>query len=400
MTDTQNQTVVGLFDDFPQAQAVARTLEDQGFNSNEISIVANDARGEYASKDGETHTGDTAAGAGKGAAIGGVAGLALGLAALAIPGIGPVVAAGPLATALTGAGIGAVAGGLIGALTNMGVPEEDAHYYNEGVRSGGALVMVKASADRARRAADILEGAGAENVDENGRPAVDTMSSRTDRTTTAPPVPNEAMPYAPSVGSPVAGEREVTIPVAEERVDVGKRTVSRGGVRVFSHVAEQPVTQNVDLREEHVRVDRRPVDRDASEADFQDRTIEVRETGEEPVITKRNRVVEEVVVGKDVTSRTQQVNEQVRRTEVNVEKMPDTAAAPRTRAVGSSDYYDESSPAYLYGTTMASDPRYRGKDWSAIEPHVRRDWEARGEGAWESAKDSIRRAWDKVTGRT
>ncbi|MDQ6707178.1 MAG: general stress protein [Acidobacteriota bacterium] len=164
MADTNIKTVVGLFDTFTEAQQVARDLEQQGFSRADISIVANDATGEYAAEG----LADAGSGAGTGAAIGGAAGLALGLVALAIPGVGPIIAAGALATALTGAGIGAVAGGLIGALTHMGVPEDEASYYNEGVKQGGALVMVRAEGDRADRAASILERSGAENVDERG----------------------------------------------------------------------------------------------------------------------------------------------------------------------------------------------------------------------------------------
>ncbi len=391
MTDPQtssNQTVVGLFDNFSEAQAVARDLEQEGFARGDISIVANDATGEYASKTGEGHTGDTVSGMGKGAALGGAAGLALGLAALAIPGIGPIVAAGPLATALTGAGIGAVAGGLIGALTNMGVPEEDAKYYSEGVREGGALVMVKASGDRAHRAATILERSGAANVEENSGTAVPKTT----------PAKTSAKPLASGARANVTGDREVTLPVVEEEIAVGKRAVSKGGVRVFSEVTEKPVQESVNLRDEHVHVERRPVNRDASEADFQnfqEGTIEVRETAEEPVVSKRKRVVEEVVVGKDVTSRTEQVSDKVRRTDVKVEKI---GASESGRAASGADY-NESSPGYLYGSSLANDARYRGKEWSAIESDVRRDWDSRGEGTWESAKDSVRRAWEKMTGQ-
>ncbi|MDQ2898196.1 MAG: general stress protein [Acidobacteriota bacterium] len=171
MAHTNTKTVVGLFDTFTEAQQVARDLQRRGFSREDISVVANDATGEHANAD------PADAGAGTGAAIGGVAGLALGLVALAIPGVGPIIAAGALATALTGAGIGAVAGGLIGALTHMGVPEDDASYYSEGVKQGGALVMVKAEGDRADRAASIIERSGAENVGEHGATGTDTAGS-------------------------------------------------------------------------------------------------------------------------------------------------------------------------------------------------------------------------------
>jgi uncharacterized protein (TIGR02271 family) len=121
-----------------------------------------------------------------------------------------------------------------------------------------------------------------------------------------------------------ATDGDVAIPVVEEELQVGKREVNRGGVRVYSHMTERPVEENVQLREEHVRVQRNPVNRPASEADFQafkEGTIEVTETAEEAVVSKQARVVEEVVVGKDVIERTQTVRDSVRKTDVEVEEV-------------------------------------------------------------------------------
>src|SRR5687768_12987303 len=159
------KTVVGLFDSFEQAQNVVQELANNGFQHADISLIANDARGEYAKYRQVGSTESAAAeGAGAGAVgggvLGGVLGLLVGVGALAIPGIGPVLAAGPLAaalgtagaSALVGAGIGAAAGGIIGALVGAGIPEEDAGFYAEGVRRGGTLVLVKASDDMANRA--------------------------------------------------------------------------------------------------------------------------------------------------------------------------------------------------------------------------------------------------------
>jgi len=114
------------------------------------------------------------------------------------------------------------------------------------------------------------------------------------------------------------------IPVVEEEVSIGKREVERGGVRVRTEVQERPVQEQVNLREEHVRVERRPVDRPASEADIaraqQAGTIEVREKAEQPVVQKQARVVEEVRVGKEATERTETVRDTVRKTDVQVEE--------------------------------------------------------------------------------
>jgi hypothetical protein len=106
-----------------------------------------------------------AAGAVTGGVVGGAAGLAASLMGLAIPGIGPIIAAGPIVAMLTGAGVGAVAGGLIGGLTDMGVSKPDAEYYAESVRRGGALVTVRADDSRAERAAEVMREHGAIDIE-------------------------------------------------------------------------------------------------------------------------------------------------------------------------------------------------------------------------------------------
>jgi uncharacterized membrane protein len=155
-------TLSALYDNATDAQNAVRDLVNNGFSRENISVVASNAAGEYAEYEGEvTPEGETLDGAATGAVLGGMAGLVVGLAALAIPGIGPVLAAGPLASALVaagvGAGVGAAAGGLIGALVDMGVDEEQATYYAEGVRRGGTLVTVQADDHRVDEAIDILD---------------------------------------------------------------------------------------------------------------------------------------------------------------------------------------------------------------------------------------------------
>lgn len=165
------KTIVALYDDIDTARYVIQELVDSGFTNNQISLIANDASEEYSryfdedtsrNFDEEVDSG-AGVGAGIGAVIGGLGGLVVGLGALAIPGIGPVIAAGPLATAvsaLAGAGIGAVAGGvtggLLGALVDMGVPEEQAGYYTEGVRRGGTLLVLQADEMMHDRAVEIM----------------------------------------------------------------------------------------------------------------------------------------------------------------------------------------------------------------------------------------------------
>src|SRR5579871_3356010 len=151
-------TISRLYDNYADARNAVAGLEAAGVPHSEISIVANNSDNWYAGnkvdrdRDGVDDRAEGAgAGAGIGAGVGGAAGLLAGLGLLAIPGIGPVVAAGWLASTALGAAAGAATGGVIGALTQAGVSKEDAPLYAEGVRRGGTLVSARvADADRAR----------------------------------------------------------------------------------------------------------------------------------------------------------------------------------------------------------------------------------------------------------
>lgn len=295
------KTVIGLFSNMNEAQNVVRDLVASGIERDDIGFMANEKQAAPAAADTSREGSDVAsgalAGAGTGAAIGGVAGLALALAPLAIPGIGPIVAAGPIAAALTGAGIGAVAGGLIGGLTKLGVPEEHAHYYAEGVRRGGILVTVAADDEReAEAAVAILRRHGAMDIDERAS-------------------------EWKKQGWQGRFEAERTIPVTEEELVVGKRNVEQGGVRIYSRVIEQPVSERVELEEEHVDVERRPANRPASADAFREQSFEMHERAEQPVVEKRARVVEEVKVGKKKSKSARTVQDTVRKTDVEVERV-------------------------------------------------------------------------------
>lgn len=119
-----------------------------------------------------------------------------------------------------------------------------------------------------------------------------------------------------------ANEGETVIPIVEEQLRIGKRTVESGAAQVATTVTEKPVTETVNLREEHVTVERRPVDRAVKNAPaaFKEGTIEIAEMAEVPVVSKEVRVVEEVVVGKNVTERTETVSDTVKKTEVSVDE--------------------------------------------------------------------------------
>lgn len=207
------------------------------------------------------------------------------------------------------------------------------------------------------------------------------------------------------------------IPVVQEDIQVGKRQVLRGGVRVYSRIVEEPVEENIELREERVRVERRPVDRAASEADLsagQQQVIEVQEYAEEPVVAKQARVVEEVRVGKDVSQRTETVRDKVRHTEVNVEQTPGAQGAGgatfddsdfrsdfQKRYASSGGSYETYLPAYRYGYDVGSDARYKGRSFDDVESDLRTDYGRRyPNSTWERMKDAVRYGWDKVTGKT
>lgn len=144
------RTITRSYDNYETAAAVVENLEAAGISSSDISVVGRDER----AKDS-----NAAEGAGIGAGVGGAAGLLAGLGMLAIPGIGPVVAAGWLASTAAGAVAGAAAGGLVGSFTSAGVDEDEAHYHAETVRRGGTVVSVKAPDAHAAAAEAIMDGA-------------------------------------------------------------------------------------------------------------------------------------------------------------------------------------------------------------------------------------------------
>jgi len=213
---------------------------------------------------------------------------------------------------------------------------------------------------------------------------------------------------------------EGQLDVVEEQLEVGKRAVEKGGVRVHRTVEERPVEEKVNLREEHINVERRPTDRPVTAADeqaFKEGTIEVTETQEQPVVSKTARVVEEVLVNKDVNERTETVRDNVRRSDVQVERIEGQQTSQtmgQTNIRGWNEYdtdfrqnfqqsqyakqyqYDQIAPAYRYGYDLASDNTNYSGDWNTIETNARTRWEQRNPGTWERFKDSIKYAFEKV----
>ncbi len=264
------KTVTGLFSTMAQAQQAKQTLVTQGFVASDIDVVA---------ENGNATSAMPQSTAGSGTASTGMASL--------------------------GEKVGSY-------LKNLTGGDDEAHReYSTGIQSGGALVSVTTEDGKAQQAAMALRQAGAQDLKGAGQASAGTAA----RATTAN----------------VTGD--TLIPVVEEQLVVGKREVDHGGVRVYSHVVERPVEAEVMLREERIVVDRQPVNRAATEADFEagrGGTIEMQAMGEEAVIGKSSKVVEEVRVGKTSSEHAETIHDSVRKTEVEVEQLAGQTARTGT----------------------------------------------------------------------
>jgi uncharacterized protein (TIGR02271 family) len=310
--------------------------------------------------------------------------------------------------------------GMWASIKNAFLPDEDRHIYEEGIRRGGYLLTADVDEDEIDEAVRALEHASVNSVD------IEERANQWRSEGWTPPVAGVGAVGVAGATALAASDRdtlvtgastndttaattgEVHIPVVEEQLTVGKREVERGGVRVRSYITETPVHEQIRLREERVSVERHPVDRPVGEDAFREQAIEVRATGEEAVVQKTARVVEEVLVGKEVTQRQEQVSDTVRHTDVQVEQLGASSLDDDTyyRNHFTSTYgtaggsYDDYAPAYSYGTQMRSDTRYQGRQWNDVESDLRTDWESRNGSAagstWEKMKAAVRHGWDKV----
>jgi uncharacterized protein (TIGR02271 family) len=351
MDSSSNKTVVGVFEDYRTAERAAQELQNAGIERESIQVKSNFRTGAAgrSSDSEESHEG----------------------------------------------GISGFFHRLFG-----GGSDDYSGHYAEAVRRGNAVVCVTAPADRIDQAIDIMNSAGAVDIDRQVERYRETGYEQHDPNT--PPYSREQAQAERDRFRDQGG----ALPVVEEELQIGKRAVERGGVRVHSRVVEEPVEKQIELREEHARVERRAVDRPLDEREkLRDQTIEVTETAEEPVVQKRARVREEVVIGKETTSRTVNVRDTVRRTEVDVEKLnpengPDFRRDWQTRYGTSGGSYEEYRPAYEYGYRVASDPRYKGKSWSDVEENLKTDYmRTNPNSSWERFKGAVRYGWEEMTGK-
>jgi len=386
-------TVVGVYDSYAQAQNAMNELLSAGFSRSDVQLSP-DADRSTSTTGQSTTTNDTASG-------------------------------------------GSAIGNFFRSL--FGMDDDDARehdVYSEAVRRGSCVLTVNADSEEQReRAVDVMNRYNPIDIDERSSqwrsqgwtgydesaPMYTDSEIEKDRTTygqgrTASAglnMQSDTTSGDRTIGRDTTG-KETRIPVVEEELKVGKRAVQRGGVRVYTRVTEKPVHETVQLREEHVNVERHAVNQPATEADmaaFKEGSVELRETAEEPVVSKTARVVEEVVVGKEVTQETADINDTVRRTDVEVEKL---GASDTSRTVDDTDYrthfqnaygqsggrYEDYDAAYRYGSTMAGTERYKNYRWEDAEPDMRSDWERNHpESAWDKVKDAVRYGAERVTGR-
>jgi len=289
----ENRTVVGIFDSAADAQKAVAALTAAGFSRDSYDIASREA--------GATTATATTPVSGRDSDHYNESGTMVEGAADAV-GRGAEHA---------GSAIGRFFDNLFG-----GSDRDSVDRYSRVAGGSQAIVTVHCHSDEnARQASDILDDNGAVDVDERAA---------------------QYATGAPGTTGVAAGRDAVdgaqSAQVIREDLHVGKREVTTGGARLRSRIVERPVEENLRLREEHVFVNREPVDRPATDADFaafREGTMELKETAEVPVVQKEARVVEEVRLGKEATERTETIRDTVRSTEVEVERL-DGRDAPRT----------------------------------------------------------------------
>ncbi len=363
------KTIVALYDHRSDAETASRDLQAAGFETSAVEILSHSdlTSGGWSGSDTTglgTTTGDSSVGA-----AGGMARTDLSTGYVASPNTipGTSMDTGMGTGTGMGAGMGSTTGttgsGILTRLSGWGIPNQDAQVYAEGVRRGGSLLKLRLDEEDVDRAMEVLERGNVVDVEERstayrnsgwtgfdesadyyddssadeerlryspGRTAIDTTGTGTGTAglTGAAAAMRDVNADSTRTTRTGTSEREEQIPIVEEQVNIGKRTVERGGVRVRSYVVETPVEEQVRLRDETVTVERRPGGMVEGSTDvpadaFRERTIEVTETDEEAVVSKTAHVRETVVVRKDVEERAQSVRDTVRRTEVEIEDTRD-----------------------------------------------------------------------------
>lgn len=178
----KNTAVFGIYPSYSGVEAGVDGLKAAGFSNRDISALLPESAGsrDFAHEKGTKAPEGATTGAGTGVVLGGAMGWLLGVGALAIPGLGPFIAAGPIMAALAGAGVGGAVGGIAGALIGMGIPEYEAKRYEGRVKDGGILLSVHCdTSEEIKRAKQVLERTGAQDVSSSGEASSDDTEART-----------------------------------------------------------------------------------------------------------------------------------------------------------------------------------------------------------------------------
>jgi hypothetical protein len=179
--ENKKTAVFGMYADRIAAEQAVQTLVQSGFSNNAISVLLpdNESTKDFAHEKHTKAPEGTTTGAATGGVVGGTLGLLAGIGALAIPGVGPFIAAGPIMGTLAGLGVGGAVGGFLGALVGMGIPEYEAKRYEGRLREGGVLLSVHCdTADQIKRAKEVLKGSGATDISSTGEASVGSSKSK------------------------------------------------------------------------------------------------------------------------------------------------------------------------------------------------------------------------------
>ena len=325
--------VFGIYTERKGAERGVDTLKAAGFRNTDISVLFPEGKGtkEFAHEKHTKAPEGAATGAGTGAVLGGGLGWLVGIGALAIPGIGPFIAAGPIVAALAGVGVGGAVGGITGALIGMGIPEYEAKRYEGHVKDGGILLSVHSdNSEWTSKAKDILKATGAKDIASTGEAASERKSEvdRGDETSDDIRQPREAMnedriisQEAETHTSTVGDKAEQRMQLLGEELDVRKERVQKGEVRVRKEAVTETPHLQVPVAREELVIDRHPAGQsDTTSKVGDDAEMRIPLSEEQVRIDKRPVVRDEVVVGKRNVDDIQRVSEDVRREELRIDE--------------------------------------------------------------------------------
>ncbi|HHX65994.1 MAG TPA: hypothetical protein GX702_14020 [Chloroflexi bacterium] len=434
------KTIIALYDDLSSAHRAVRDLVDSGFDRETISLMTQDRQRARSADEEDAASEAAGTGAGIGALVGGLGGLLVGLGALAIPGIGPLLVAGPLVTTLAGAGVGAGLGALVGALAGMGVPENEARYFAEGVRRGATLVSLRSPDERATEAIDIMERYGPVDVERRAsewraggwQPTEEyrTGAEETEvsRERWEPDYDIHGMSDYEASDEPgyEASERGMT----GEPLNTGYR--ERGiadewaGAEDDQSMREEMAPPYDAARRAGDVVEREDEDILYSTGTVEERHRPYREMDEPavgPDATIRREDDEGTIYGRTAQERSEptegmgsagagaeewgdrvgggagtpgapQDDDALRRPEQDFRSYEPFYRSHFEQVFGRGPYeYDRYRAAYHFGYSLSQDPHYRGRSWSDIEDEARQEWEDQYEMFWNEVSDAVYEGW-------